>query len=314
MGLANAFQHANHQIFWWNPKLKCEFDIFSEVNPDLYMAESYNLTRAEIKCVEQRPNMKVILKSFNWGEIDSKIDRRIYPIGISDAKEQETICDMRRRCGKPDFLYNYYHANKMKATMGFWEENGVPILSLQQAADIYTYQPTKPDPRMISDVVMIGGAWGFKSREMDAYMRRITFPVGKFNVKIFGNSRWSYPQYISPITIEDEVSAYSSATICPNFFEPHHIFGFELNERLFKLGACKAFQLCQRTGGLDDVFTNEEVVTFESPEEFEHLCRKYIKNPELRQPHIDAAYNTVMSTHTYDHRVKYILEKIGENA
>lgn len=311
-GWKNVFEHLGYEWKWWNPAEKCAFDIFNEYEPNIYIGTTYNIDRAEIKCIIARPNMKVVFKVNNWGSTDNEIDRKIYPIGIADQPEKDLICDLRQKCGKPDFLFNFYHPSQMDQIMGDWDKNGVSTISMQQAADIYTYLPhTQFNKSLQCDIAFIGGYWSFKSSGIDPYLRPITYPVGKYNIKLFGNSIWPYPQYCGTIPIEREKELYQSAIICPNFFEPHAIFFPELNERVFQLAISKAFCINTPAIGLKDIYTQYENIIANDPLHFEDLVHMYWINPELRQNSIDLCYNTIVKNHTYNNRISNLLFSLG---
>lgn len=70
---------------------------------------------------------------------------------------------------------------------------------------------------------------------------------------------------------DEENQLYSSAKICLNFHEreedgsqPHYI----LNQRTFKIPACGGFQICDYVPALRKYFSEDEVVMFESKEDF----------------------------------------------
>ena len=46
----------------------------------------------------------------------------------------------------------------------------------------------------------------------------------------------------------------------------------------------------------------------ENPKEFNSLVEEIINNPEERDAHIKACYETVMKNHTYKNRVEQIIE------
>lgn len=311
-GWQNVLEAAGHQWTWWK-KDKSAFDIFSEVNPDVFIGTTYNLDRATIKCITNRPNLKVVLKGNNWGPSDRDIDKTIYPIGIADQKEKDIVLELKQKTGKPDLVCNYYHKNRMEYTMGDWDTNGITTIDMQPAADLYSLFPlAKPVESLKSDIAFVGGYWGYKSRNMDKYLLPLCTPVGKYNVKLFGNQLSPYPQYIGYASESLTKSLYSSSTICPNINEPHATdYGFELNHRVFQLAASRAFCIHDPVSSLSDVFTNNEMVVGSTPEHFEDLVKLYLRSPDSRLDSIDNCFNTVISNHTYHHRVSNLLSILG---
>jgi len=106
---------------------------------------------------------------------------------------------------------------------------------------------------------------------------------------------------------------FSSATICPNVSEPHaNVFGFEVNERVFKLSSSKAFFISDPIASLtEDIFTDNEAVVAKDPKDFHDLVEHFISNPEKREKHISACHARIMKEHTYAHRVNQIMESFN---
>ena len=312
-GWKNVLEHMGHTWHWWSPKQKSAFDAFSEVKPDIFIGTTYGLDRAIIKCLGNNPNTLVVLKANNWGKADNDIDPKEYPIGIADDKEKCIILELKKQIGKPDLIFNYYHKNHMEYTMGSWEEAGISTIDMQPAADLYSLWPLGIfDQNLQSDIAFVGGYWGYKAKNLDKYLLPICTPVGKYNVKIFGNQSWPYPQYFGTIDDASIKNLYASTTICPNIDEPHATdFGFELNHRIFQLAASKAFCISNPVKGISDVFNKDEMVVADDPEHFADLVHNFIVNPDMRLKHINECFSTVIQNHTYHHRIINLLNRLG---
>lgn len=306
-GWQNVLEKLGHTCVWWQNN-KPAFDIFSEVEPDIYIGAAYDLDRATLKCLEQRPNLKTVLKGKNWGELDDKIDTAKYPIDIMTAKEKEAILKI-----KPTLVFNYYAPKHMTTTMGGWENNGIATIGLQPAADIYTYLPHAwPQKSMESDLCFCGGYWGYKAQNIDSFIAPLCYPVGKYNVKIFGHAIWPFPQYLGSISIDQEKTLFASTKIGLNISEPHATaLGWECNERPFKYLLSKTFCISDYVEGYRDIFTEDELVMVKTPQELQDAVDKFLSNAELRQEYIDRGYKAVLKSETYNHRLRDLLLKLG---
>ena len=310
-GWKDVFDRLGHEWLWW-PAEKPAFDVFDEFEPDIFIGTT-EMDRATVKCIAQRPHMKVALKGRNWGPSDEYIDTDIYPIEVANSEEKDQILNLKELCGKPDLVFNWYHQNRMAETMGGWETIGVNTLDMQPAANHFIYFPVESCKHLASDISFIGGFWKYKAINFNKYLIPLCFPVGKYNIKIFGNQPWSVPQYIGGPYDSIVNHICCSAKICPNVSEPHaNKFGFEVNERVFKLAATKSFCISDHIASLtDDVFTDEEMPTGKNPAEFFELIDYYLNQPDLREEKAEQCYNTVMSHHTYCHRVSKLLLKLN---
>ena len=193
-----------------------------------------------------------------------------------------------------------------------WIDNGVRVISMQPAADHFVYYPDYPDEKLECDISFVGGYWSYKGQNLSKYIFPLTNPVGKYKMKVFGTG-WGIPQYCG-VTDDDTVrKLFNSSKICPNISEPHaNKFGFEVNERVFKISACKAFCISDRIASLtEDVFTQREMPIAKDEKDFIKKVEFFIDKPELRKKHAEACYNTVMQGHTYCHRIYDLLNSLG---
>jgi hypothetical protein len=310
-GWKDVFDRLGHEWVWYPPE-KPAFDVFDEFEPDMFIGTT-DINRATSKCIAERPEMKVVLKGRNWGPSDEYIDTEKYPIEVANAEEKGRILQLKNTLGKPDLVFNLYHKNRMEETMGGWQDNWVDTIDMQPAANHFKYFPVKPSRQLESDMSFVGGYWKYKAINFDKYFIPLCLPLGKYNIKIFGNQPWSVPQYIGRPRDSIVNDIFCSAKICPNISEPHaNEFGFEVNERVFKLAATKSFCLSDHIESLtNDIFTEREMPTAKDPEEFFKLIDYYLQEPDLRKEKAEQCYNTVMSGHTYCHRVSNLLSRLN---
>jgi hypothetical protein len=308
-GLGNAFVNAGHEFGFWNAETKPAFDVFDEFQPDLFIGQGYSLDRATVKCIVERPNLKVLLKVGCYGDVCKEIDTDEYPILTWTQDEWNYVGQVS--ASNKTWVFNYCHPNRVDYLIGTWEKlvgsNG--LVGLLPAADTSIYKPVPSVDSLKCDVAFVGGYWPYKAQNLDKYIIPLCYPVGKYNIKIFGNQGWPVPQYMGSLDDQTAVNLFSSATVCPNISEPHaNVFGFEVNERVFKLAACKAFFISDFICSLEeDIFVKHEAVLAESSEHFVDLVHTFVTNPDLRNRHIENCYETVMEHHTYTNRVEQIL-------
>ena len=58
----HAFNACGIQAELWDYKSVSPFDAFDMFEPDVFMGQSYNLDEATIKCIKERPHLKVGLR------------------------------------------------------------------------------------------------------------------------------------------------------------------------------------------------------------------------------------------------------------
>lgn len=315
-GIAHAFKMLGHEVsFWYEETATPPFDVFDTFEPDIFIGQGYNLTRATIKCLKERPDTKVLLKVGCFGEVCQDVDTEKYPILMHTEEEIKNVEKVAGSLSaiKNLVLFNYVHPKRQRYLMGGWEETVAKTIGLLPAADPMYYFKENVKEELKCDIAFVGGYWPYKGQNLDKYIIPLCYPVGKYNVKIFGNQAWPVPQYMGLSNDTTARNLFSSATICPNVSEPHaNVFGFEVNERAFKLAACKSFFISDPIASLtEDIFTKNEAVVAKNPTHFHELVNHFLNNPEEREKHISSCYETVMKEHTYAHRAKQIMESFS---
>lgn len=303
MGYARAFSAAGHQVVLWNINEKPANDAFDEMEPDLFLGQTYNMNRATINAIKERPHMKVIMKAGDWGPLAEEIAKEDYGVLMASPEEQARIIELYKETGRPNYVHIYYHPSFIESTHGYWKDAGIPVYSHMLAADVFDYTNGKKTEQFESDLTFIGGYWPYKARNIDDYLLTLCKDY-KYRIKIFGNAHWPVAQYcgFAPQGMEKHILA--SATICPQLHEPHStVYGFDMSERTFKLLANRCFCISDYVAGLDYLFGEDEcLVLTKTPEEFQERIDYFLANPDDRQGYIDRGYNKVMGEHTYFHR------------
>lgn len=311
-GLIRAFQAMGHDCVFWSHDIPA-FDIFNAFEPDIFIGQGYRLDRATIKCIKLRPSIKVLLKVGCWGPVCDDVDTKKYPILM---KTDEEIKDVEQvgSASKKLVLFNYVHENRKDYLMRSWEKEISKTIGILPAADMSECTQGAFDDSLKCDIGFTGGYWSYKGQNLDKYITPMCYPVGKYNIKIFGNQPWPVPQYMGLASDKTARDLFRSSLVCPNVSEPHaNVFGFEVNERIFKLAASGAFFISDPIASLtEDIFTKDEAVVAKNPKDFHDLIENVIKNPELRESHTYACQDTVLKNHTYTHRAKQIIESFKD--
>jgi len=312
LGLARAFTAAGHQVTLWDITKQPVFDVFDEVEPDLFLGQTYNTSRSLVNAIKERPHMKVIMKAGDWGPLCEDIMKGDYGVLMASPEEQARILALHEETGKPDYVHIYYHPHFLKSTHGGWIDAGINVHSHMLGADVFDYTNGTSMEQFKSDLTFIGGYWPYKARNINAYLLSLCLDY-KYRIKIFGNSHWPVAQYcgFAPQGMERHILA--SATITPQIHEPHSTtYGFDMSERTFKLMANKCFVVSDYVAGLDYLFGEDEcLVLTKTPEEFRERIDYFLQHPDERLGYIERGYQKVMDEHTYFHRVRDIFTNLG---
>ena len=312
MGIARAFNASGHEVIIWNINNKSAYDIFDEIEPDIFIGQTYNLNNSLINNIKSRPHIKVIMKAGDWSSFTETIDLKKYPILTPSHKEIKLIEELKETTGQPSYVFAHYTQNNIDKTHEYWSTKlGIEIKSNLNAADIFDYTKGKHKEEFESDLFFVGGRWPYKAQTLRRYIDPLLYPMGKYNIKIIG-SGWGCNQKISGLPIEEMKNMMASSKICLNVHEPHsQDFGIDVIERPFKLLANKCFCISDYvTSMATEIFTKNELAMTDSFSEFHHAIDYYLRHPEQKQAFIDRGYETVMQHHTYFDRAHDILQNL----
>ncbi len=86
-----------------------------------------------------------------------------------------------------------------------------------------------------------------------------------------------------------------------------------MSARMYTAVGCGAFYMCQHVEGIEDILEpGKEIVTFRSEQEMIDLIRYYLENDELRMKIAEAGQKRVLRDHTYEVRMRQMMEIIKD--
>ena len=307
---ANAFNSIGFQAVLWDCKKTNAFDAFDSFEPDIFMGQAYNLDDALIKCIYERPHLKVALRAGDWGDHGAEVDKSKYNILYCSDREKKILEKLKKETGKPDFVHIHYNQKAVEKTHNHFNSIGIKPVSLMMCADTVVYGNARFDPRLECDIGFVGGYWPHKGIIINKYLFPLLGDVGEYKVKIFGNQPWPVNQYCGLIQDEDVKNLFLSARICPNLSEPHaHEFGIDVNERIFKILISGGFCISDNVKSYE--MFKDGIVIAESPKDFKDKIDFYLKNPEEREQIKQKGHIIVRDNHTGFHRVSEIMKNLG---
>ena len=314
LGLARAFSVSGHDCILWDTSKHSEYDAFDEHQPDLFIGQSYNLNNALINCISENPAIKVILKAGEWGESNIDVDNQKYPVLVATQQEIDNVKKLQEKTGKPDFLFIHYYPSYIDYTHGQWNTLGIQVHSIMNAADVFEYANGQAIDIYKSDLAYISGYWPYKAQVLDQWLLPLCSDF-KHKIKIFGSSHWPVPQYMGYCPEGHEKNVYKSAKISINLHEPHsQKFGYDVNERFFKLAINKCFCISDYVEGQERLYSSW-VYSAKTPEEFYDKINEMLlywdKYDSFRKNYVDKAYEITLKENTYFDRASKIFSKLG---
>jgi len=325
--IANDGYHAHYfeRIAWYSafndvPGVKASFydckqseafDVFEVEQPDIFIGQAYNLDSATIKCIKNRPWLKVALRVGDWGDLE------VHPnFNILRATEQEirTLENLKKECLQPEFVFCHYLPEDIQVTHRKFNNIGIRPVSMMLAGNVHAYYMSERDQDLMCDLAFVGGYWPYKGLVLDDMLVPLCEEIGKYNIKIFGNQPWPHVnQYCGHIDESCVANLFKSAKICPNLSEPHaHVYGVEINERSFKVLLAGGFCVGDNVASHKKIF-QDGMVYANSRKDFKEKIDFYLQNPEERQRISAIGRNIVLKNHTNFHRASQFLREFGYN-
>mgnify|MGYP003111532544 FL=1 len=306
----NALNAVGIQAALWDKNTIAAFDAFDQFEPDVFLGQSYNLDSPTLKCIYERPHMKVGLRAGDWGDHEQEVDKEKYNILFCSQKEKDILKQLKEETGKPDFVHIHYDDEAIKVTHNHFETIGIKPMSLMMCADTIAYSNSRLDPKLECDIGFVGGYWPYKGQVIDQYLMPMLEDMETYRIKIFGNQPWPANQYCGLIADQDVKNLFASAKICPNLSEPHaQKFGFDINERIFKILYTGGFCISDNVESYK--MFGDGVVVADSPEDFRSKIDYYLNEPGERISVALKGHRHVTENHTGYHRVSQILRGLG---
>ena len=114
---ANTFNAAGIETAIWDCKNIPAFDAFDKFEPDIFLGQAYNLDAATIKCIYERPHLKVGLRAGDWGDQEEEVDKSKFNILYCSQQEKELLKKLKEETGKPDFVHIHYNHEDRKSVV-----------------------------------------------------------------------------------------------------------------------------------------------------------------------------------------------------
>jgi spore maturation protein CgeB len=194
------------------------------------------------------------------------------------------------------------------------------VMYLPLAADPEFHRPQEPDAvdkkRFGSDISFLGA--GYPNR------RRAFASLLGYDFKIWG-TEWDGAAELDPvvqmrgrrISPQEAVKIFSCTKINLNLHssvkgDRDVVPGDFVNPRTFELASCGAFQLTDNRELLPELFSEKEITTFGNMDEMREKIDYFLEHPEKRREIAQRSRQRVLSSHTYEHRMQDLLQKMTD--
>jgi hypothetical protein len=261
------------------------------------------MSRRTIQTIKRYPKFVWVYPWFNKSKEFFNahgLDARIWTLPIGLCKK---ILD-----SEPSFVFTA----TVEAGLHFfekWSKHGQQLVSLPLGCDTALYNRGALYRKEFEGVqiAFVGGYWESKGKQIDKYLRPF-----EEDLIIYGYNKWPYQGYRGLLPRESEPSLYRQAKVSPTINEPTvKLLRGQINERVFKILGSGGMTIVDAVPSYRELFTEEELIIPKDVNEFYSVLRELLTNDSLRCQFSQRGYEAVIARHTYIHRARQILQKIG---
>ncbi|MGE5342998.1 MAG: glycosyltransferase [Candidatus Omnitrophota bacterium] len=330
--IADAFARLGHEV------RTCLIDNEKAVSPLTHYLKLRQIKRFQpyiTRRVEDAFNQKMLklVDAFRPDLYFSLNCHSLYPETLRRIHDTYHVCTVSWVADNPfdSSRFTYFPCNLEYYDFLFigeriWEQNirnAAPRSQLYQMVGAYdpdVFKPVRIDPNeretYACRLAFAGTAYGDKAE--GKYRAAVLSQVADFGLKIWGDNGWTNTAVFYPVLKSafqgDRLSftelnkMYQTATINLNIPNPQCFTTFQ--QRVFEIAAAGGFQIADYRQDIDDYFNDDELVTFKSIGDLREKIDYFLKHPEERIPFIEKTREK-MPVHTYENRVRDMLEKIN---
>jgi spore maturation protein CgeB len=110
-----------------------------------------------------------------------------------------------------------------------------------------------------------------------------------------------------------KIYSASKIVLATHYHDPQNRFPvYQASPRVFEALACRAFVLCDNQRDVFSLFQDgKDLVRFFDASDLMNKAKHYLAHPEERNEIAGRGNRNVLENHTYIHRIKELLSKIG---
>jgi len=319
----------------------CIIDTEKEISPLTHYLKIRQVKKIQAyitKKVEDAYNKKILMvvDRFKPDLFFSLNCHSLYPETLKRIRQVHKVCTVSLVADNPFdssrfkyFPYNLEHYEFLFLGDRIWEQNirnlapNSKCFHFVGAYDPNFFKPVNVDKNDLEkyggNLAFAGTAYGEKAEGI--YRSGILAQVADFGLKIWGDNAWDKTFKYYPVIkhafqgrrldFTELNKMYQITKINLNIPNPQCFTSFQ--QRTFEISAAKGFQIVDYREDIEKYFNEDEMVTFKNIKELREKINYFLKNPGKRDSFIEKAYKKVKNVHTYENRMKEILEKIGSN-
>lgn len=323
-GYKNAFTDLGHEF---KPLTADDnqMELFGDYAPDIFITSlsPLNLKYLDLEILKEQKKrgLRVFVNTPFWKSPVSKLRINENP----SLSGNEAGVALIKSGNYGDVYYNICEPNDPRME-GFEKVTGYKRHTVLLAAD-KTIPDQEFSEKYKADISFVGSYLPGR-RE---FMKKHVFPLRKkYDLKLYMNDlnvpdrgigfiakvgQYFNVPYLrslkkNRVTLEEAKSIFVSTLVSINFHEDYQReFGNDFNDRTFTIPISGGFQVCDDVESIRKYLKDgEEIIIAKDTKDWFEKIDYYIRNPEKRQPIIEAGKRRVLNEYTYHNRVNQLIE------
>ena len=206
-----------------------------------------------------------------------------------------------------------------KTDVDYYSNQNKKAYFLPQACDITVYKPLKiEDIDKDIDILFVGDLYNSKKRQQ--YINTVVKEFSNKKIKVFGvykpwyknfwkwlfrEKRTIYANHSIPTHLVNDY--YNHSKVVLNIHHEQRVYG--ANPKVYEISGAGAYQICDMNSYLKKIYPNNEIAFYKNEKELIDTIHDVLENNKWNNSKV--AYKIVHSNHTYENRIKYVLEIIN---
>ena len=286
LGIGQVLTACGHDAIVWDTSKKSTFDAFDEFEPDVFITQLEMLNNGMVKCISERPALRVVCKVFAHSHAND---------------EQKDLIDRLVDDGLHDLMYTSHTDNTL---FDEWTNHGIDVVSIMNAANIFSSVGGISRRQLKSGILLIEDKYSFTEPMIQEYFNQFLNIDFQHTIKIFGHGDWVGESYCGHLSETLRKDAYASTDICI-----HLNHSDDISQNLFDLLSVGTFCVSNHKEILGKILP-DELVLAHTKEEMDDTVEHFFRYPDEKASFIARAYAHIIQDHTYFNRVDEIFNHL----
>lgn len=279
LGIGLVLTSCGHNVIIWDTNKKSTFDAFDEFEPDLFFTQLETLNKGMIKCMLERPQMRVVCKIFAHYHAND---------------EHKQLIDNMVDAGQSNLIYTS-HSNE--TLFDAWTDHGIDVIPIMNAANIFNSVGGVKKQQLNSELLLMQDKHAFTEPAIKEFFNQFLDINFKHTIKVFGHGDWVGETYCGILPDILHKDAHASTDICI-----HLNHSDDIEQNLFDLLSMGTFCISNYKDVLEKILP-DELILVNNAEEMRDTVDHFFRYPDERSSFIAKAYVHVIQNHTYFNRV-----------